>query len=126
MPEQLARLAVVFLSVTVSYHNLRPDAESEAQHIQHHIVHAGDSACAQFKLSYPSEEDGVGHPYQLLHHEADKNGVRHLPYFFVTVLFHIRAAKIMLFYRILLQSGIGAPNANSSPEKMVISPKFPV
>ena len=61
-----------------------------------------------------------GHPYQLLHHEADKNGVRYLPYFFVTVLFHIRAAKIMLFYRILLQSGIGIPGVNQT---QIVIPK---
>ena len=54
VPEEFACPAEVPLAVAVAYHNLGTDAESESEHIEHQIVHAGYGARAQLHFAYSS------------------------------------------------------------------------
>ena len=79
MPEDLSCVSHVAFSITSSYDYLRSDAESEADHEQHHIVYNSDSRCSEFDLTDSSEEGGVGQSDHLLHHQAYQDRKCHRP-----------------------------------------------
>ena len=77
--EQRAYLAVVLLAVAAGDEYLRADAEAEGHHEDDHVEDAGDGRCAQFDLAHAAQEGGVRHSDELLHNQADEDGVGDVP-----------------------------------------------
>ena len=77
--EQLADGAVVLFTVAPGNENLRADAEAEGHHEDDHVEDASDGRCAQFDLAHAAQEGGVRHSDELLHDEADEDGVGDVP-----------------------------------------------
>ena len=75
-----ADLKVVLFTVSASDQNLGPDAESESDHEDRHVVDTGDGRCPQFDLSDPSQKGRIGQHDQLFHHQTDQDRVGHTPY----------------------------------------------
>ena len=77
--EQGPYLAVLSLAVAAGDEYLRADAEAEGHHEDDHVEDAGDGRCAQFDLAHAAQEGGVRHSDELLHDEADEDGVGNVP-----------------------------------------------
>ena len=77
--EQLADGAVVLLAVAAGNENLRADAEAEGHHEDDHVEDGGDGRGAQFDFAHAAQEGGVRHSDELLHNEADEDGVGDVP-----------------------------------------------
>lgn len=75
-----ADLKVVLLTVSASDQNLGPDAESESDHEDRHVVDTGDGRCPQFDLTDPSQKGRIGQPDHVFHHQTDQDRVGHTPY----------------------------------------------
>ena len=51
----------------------------EGHHEDDHVEDAGNGRCAQFDFAHAAQEGGVRHTDQLLHDEADEDGVGDVP-----------------------------------------------
>ena len=72
MVEYISGLDVIPFTVSSSYDNLNPYAESQAQHEYDQIIDAGNGRGAQFQFADSTQKGRVGHSYDLLDYCADQ------------------------------------------------------
>ncbi len=86
MVEHLPHFSLLSLAVATRNEYLRTHTEAVTCHKHHHIEHPGKGNRPEFHLADTSHKRRVGDANELLHNEAEEDGVSHLPYTFIPVV----------------------------------------
>lgn len=88
MVKDIAYFEKVAFAVTASHDDLRTCAEPEAKHEDGDVEYATQGRSSQLHFAHTSKKRRVRHAYELLHQDADENGVGYFPNLSVAVLLH--------------------------------------